>query len=93
MQKRELYVVARADYGVDVTPIRPETGEYEGVRWRLIADEGKQLRRGDDACGCVDTDAPDEWTEEDAPEADLEAAWNAGVEEAIEYMRGGNEDD
>ena len=47
-----------------VTPTEPET--YDSTLYRLIADEGKELVKGDVRTCCIDTDSADGWTEEDA---------------------------
>ena len=47
-----------------VTPVEPES--YDSTLYRLIADEGKELVKGDVRTCCVDTDSTDGWTEEDA---------------------------
>ena len=46
-----------------VTPVEPET--YDTTLYRLIADEGKELVKGDVRTCCIDTDSTDGWTEED----------------------------
>lgn len=50
--------------GSTVTPVKPES--YDSILYRLIADEGKELIKGDVRTGCIDTDSTDGWTEEDA---------------------------
>ena len=47
-----------------VTPNEPES--YDSTLYRLIADEGKELVKGDVRTCCIDTDGADGWTEEDA---------------------------
>ena len=47
-----------------VTPVEPES--YDSTLYRLIADEGKELVKGDVRTCCIDTDRADGWTEEDA---------------------------
>ena len=47
-----------------VTPVEPES--YDSTLYRLIADEGKELVKGDVRTCCIDTDSADGWTEEDA---------------------------
>lgn len=59
MTKVTLYRV-----GSMVTPIEQET--YDSTLCRLIADEGKELVKGDVRTCCIDTDSADGWTEEDA---------------------------
>ena len=50
--------------GSTVTPVEPES--YDSTLYRLIADEGKELVKGDVRTCCIDTDSTDGWTEEDA---------------------------
>lgn len=53
-----------------ITPNQPET--YDSTLYRLIADDGKELVKGDVRTYCIDTDDATGWTEEDAqiiPEA------------------------
>lgn len=50
--------------GSTVTPVEPES--YDSILYRLIADEGKELVKGDVRTVCIDTDSADGWTEEDA---------------------------
>ena len=47
-----------------VTPVEPES--YDSTLYRLIADEDKELVKGDVRTCCIDTDSADGWTEEDA---------------------------
>ena len=66
MQKITLYRFKRPDGGVTTSPNKPNC-EYTET-YRLVADEGKILRNGDNITGCIDTDTPDEWIEINAPE-------------------------
>lgn len=46
-----------------MSPIKPETGEYE-IMYRLVADEGSVLVNNlSDECTCIDTENPEEWQE------------------------------
>lgn len=65
MQKKTLYKYKRKDSGVTVSTEKPDC-EYTET-YRLIADEEKILTEGDIFAPVVDTDAPDIWTEIDAP--------------------------
>lgn len=68
MQKITLYRYTRPDGGVTVSPIKPDC-EYTEM-FRLVADEGMILRKGDVVTSCIDTDSADGWVEEveEAPE-------------------------
>lgn len=61
MTKKTLYRV-----GSTVTPIEQET--YDSILYRLIADDGKELVKGDVRTPCIDVEAKDadDWTEEEA---------------------------
>lgn len=62
MEVKTLYRTIRADGGVDVSPNKPD-GEYTET-YRLIADEGMELVKGDIRTICIDTDNADGWSEE-----------------------------
>ena len=66
-----LYRVERSDGGIDVTPNKPTEQPYTET-FRLIADEGKLLTDGENQFTCIDTDNPDDFTEVDDPEFNLE---------------------
>lgn len=61
MQKITLYRVVNADGSVTVTPKEPE--QYESTLYRLVADEGMELVKGDERTIAVDTDSTDGWEE------------------------------
>lgn len=61
MQKITLYRVINADGSVTVTPKEPE--QYESTLYRLVADEGMELVKGDERTIAVDTDSTDGWEE------------------------------
>ena len=63
MQKITLYRIIRQDGGISVSPNKPT--EWDSVSYRLIADSGKELVKGDVRTYCIDTNNPNEWTEED----------------------------
>lgn len=63
MQSKTLYKYTRPDGGTTVSPVKPDC-EYT-VMYRLIADEGKILVKGDLRTSCTDTDTTEGWTEED----------------------------
>lgn len=48
--------------GIAVTPNIRNDGDTP-YAYRLIADEGKILKHGDDAAYCIDTHTPDDWME------------------------------
>lgn len=64
---KDLYRYAREDGGTTVSTGAPEGTEYT-VTYRLIADEGMELVKGDIRTSCIDTDDKDGWTEEAAEE-------------------------
>jgi hypothetical protein len=62
MQIIPLYRYHRADGGVTVSPVKPDT-EYTEL-CRLIADDGKGLTQdGITTCDCIDTDSVASWYE------------------------------
>jgi hypothetical protein len=65
MQIITLYRIVRDDGGVTVTPNKPD--EYESILYRLVADEGKELVKGDIKTECIDTDSAEGWIEIDKP--------------------------
>lgn len=65
-----LYKYIRPDGGVSVSPNKPDC-EYTEM-FRIIADEGCTLRKGDLEADCVDTDNMDGWEELLPPEKALE---------------------
>lgn len=67
---KNLYRFKRPDDGITVSPIKPEDTEYE-LTYRLIADEGMELVKGDNRTVCVDTDDKEGWTEEPAIEPEM----------------------
>ena len=84
MQTITLYRYTRPDGGVTVSPQKPE-GEYTTL-CRLVAEEGKALTDGTTITPCIDTDAPDAWSEIDGetpgdPDAATEADYQAALEE------------
>ena len=56
-----IYRYTRPDGGVSVSPNKPDC-EYTEM-FRIIADEGCTLRKGDLEATCVDTDNVEEWEE------------------------------
>lgn len=62
MEVKTLYRTIRADGGVDVSPNKPIEGDYTET-YRLIADEGMVLVKGDVRTMCIDTDTVDGWEE------------------------------
>ena len=61
MQTISLYRYTRADGGMTVSTVKPDT-EYTEL-FRLVADEGHVLTDGSTTAPCVDTDNPDVWIE------------------------------
>ena len=88
MEKITLYRSVRPDGGVTTSPRKPD-GTYTTL-YRLVAADGCILTNGSSTAECVDTEAPEAWTEiedvqELAPEAravlsDLDAAYREGVD-------------
>lgn len=68
METITLYRVVE-DGKTTITPTMPET--YDGVLYRLIAADGKELVKGDVRTPCIDTDDADGWSEEDAQEIEV----------------------
>ena len=68
MQIITLYRIVRDDGGVTVTPNKPE--EYASILYRLVADEGKDLIKGDIKTECIDTDSADGWIEREKERID-----------------------
>lgn len=64
MQTIILYRIARPDGSVTVTPNEPE--QYESTLYRLVADEGMELVKGDERTIAVDADSVDGWEEVEA---------------------------
>ncbi len=62
-----LYRYARTDGGVTVSTEAPADAECT-LTYRLIADEGMELVKGDIRTSCIDTDDKDGWAEEPAEE-------------------------
>ena len=56
---------------VTVSPNEPE--KYDSALYRLVADEGKELVKGEYHTTCIDTDTTDGWTEQDAPDTEMSA--------------------
>ena len=58
----KLYRVRRTDGGITTTPVEPK--KYESTLFRIIADDGMELVKGDVRVSCIDTESLDGWTEE-----------------------------
>lgn len=67
MQIVKLYRIKRDDGGITITPNKPS--EYESETFRIVADEGMELVKGDIRTSCIDTESLEGWTEEPAEEA------------------------
>lgn len=61
MEVKTLYKYNRENGGVTVSPEKPDC-EYTEM-YRLIADEGMELVKGDIRTMCIDTDTTDGWEE------------------------------
>lgn len=61
MQKITLYRVVNTDGSVTVTPKEPE--QYDSTLYRLVADEGMELVKGEERTIAVDVDTADGWEE------------------------------
>lgn len=70
MRTVDLYVYYNEDGSVTVTPTAREKSDKPG-KTRLIADEGHILTNGTKRVRVIDTDSPDEWTEEQARPEDI----------------------
>lgn len=64
MKKIPIYKYERPDGGTTVSPVRPEHSEYEEM-YRLVADEGKILRKGKYGIelNSIEVDNDEEWEE------------------------------
>ncbi len=66
-----LYRYKRADGGINVSPIKPDSRHTSA--YRLIADEGKALfKDGCEPVACIDVDSTDGWCEIILPDSDNE---------------------
>ena len=77
-----LYKYKRDDGGVTTSPIKPE-GEYTELL-RLVADEGKVLKKGDLETPCIDVESAEGWDEVEISEEITDA-------EALAIIMGGAE--
>ena len=62
-----LYRVRRVDGGITTTPVKPE--EYESTLFRIVADDGMELVKGDIHTLCIDAESLEGWTEEPVEKA------------------------
>ena len=88
MQTITLYRTIAENGRVTVSPNKPE--KYDSTLYRLVADEGKELVKGEYHTTCIDTDTTDGWTEQDAPWKDystLERAQLQYVAEQLEKIK------
>ena len=67
MQIIILYRYTRPNGGITVSPVKPENAEYIEM-YRLVADDGKALTKGDIITSCTDVYTTEGWTEIDAPD-------------------------
>ena len=65
-----LYVYNNQDGSTTITPTARKKSDKPG-KTRLIADEGRILTNGQTRERVIDTDSPDEWTEEQARPEDI----------------------
>ena len=70
MEVRTLYRYEREGGGTTVSPIKPDC-EYTEL-YRLIADEGMELVKGEIHTCCIDTDNVEGWEEVELPEEETE---------------------
>lgn len=77
MQTITLYRTT-TDGKTTVTPTKPDS--YDSTLYRLIAEEGKELVKGDVRTPCIDTDDAEGWTEEDAQEQETETDTTADAQ-------------
>ena len=68
MQIIELYRYERENGKITVSPEKPDC-EYTTV-FRVVADEGMALSRGDVMTECIDTVEVEGWAETEAPDKD-----------------------
>lgn len=61
MQIIKLYRYNRPDGGITTSPVKPDCDYTE--KFRLVADEGMELAKGDIRTTCIDTDDADGWEE------------------------------
>lgn len=61
MQIKKLYKYKRVNGGVTVSPVKPSR-EYTEM-YRLVADEGMLLKKGDVLTSCADVDNTAGWVE------------------------------
>ena len=61
MQIIKLYRYARPDGGVTTSPVKPDCDYTE--KFRLIAEEGMELVKGDIRTTCIDTEDAYGWEE------------------------------
>jgi len=65
MTIKQLYKIIREDGGITISPEMPTGTQYENGGVRLIADEGKILKKGEILTQCIDTDSAEGWEEID----------------------------
>lgn len=71
MKIKELYRYERADGGITVSPIKPNTAHT--TLYRLIADEGKALTiDGVNLFNVIDVNSVDGWYEVDLPKEETD---------------------
>lgn len=78
----KLYKIKRVSGGTTITLEKPE-GEHTELL-RLVADEGKVLKKGDLETPCIDVESSEGWEEVDKPE-------EITAEEALSIIIGGAE--
>lgn len=61
MQIIKLYRYNRPDGGITTSPVKPDCDYTD--KFRLVADEGMELVKGDIRTTCIDTDDADGWVE------------------------------
>lgn len=86
MQTITLYRYTRDGGGITTSPVAPQDGTAYDLRYRLLADEGKELTDGVTITACIDVSSPDGWTEIDDPGEDADEATAADYQAALAEM-------
>ena len=71
MQIKPLYKYARADGGVTITPVQPDTAYTQ--LYRLVAEDGSEITNGEITTTCIDVESYDGWYDVDNEISDTEA--------------------
>lgn len=90
MEVKILYKYNRENGGVTVSPQKPNC-EYTEM-YRLIADDGMELVKGDIRTVCVDADTTDGWVETEAIDLEYLGREYKETNEPIEPIEEPNEE-